>query len=77
MLIVSKLKKLLAIVMIFAILVVAFSTTASAASTHKVVSGDTMWKIAVRYQVGVSEIISATPEYYLWVFIWQVKNRTF
>ena len=27
--------------------------------THTVVSGDTMWKMAVRYHVGLSEIISA------------------
>ena len=32
---------------------------ASAATTHTVVSGDTMWKIAVKYQVGLSEIKSA------------------
>lgn len=36
---------------------------ASAASrTHTVVSGDTMWKLAVQYQVGTSEIIQANPQ---------------
>ncbi len=34
------------------------TTFASANTTHKVVSGDTMWKIAVKYEVGLSEIIS-------------------
>ena len=34
---------------------------ASAATTHTVVRGDTMWKIAVRYEVGLSEIKSANP----------------
>lgn len=29
------------------------------AATHTVVSGDTLWKIAVKYQVGLSEIKSA------------------
>ena len=29
--------------------------------THTVVSGDTMWKLAVRYRVGLSEIIAANP----------------
>ena len=29
---------------------------------HTVVSGDTMWKLAVRYQVGISEIIGANPQ---------------
>ena len=31
----------------------------SANTTHRVVSGDTMWKIAVKYEVGLSEIKSA------------------
>lgn len=35
---------------------------ASAAVTHKVVSGDSMWKIAVKYQVGLDEIIGANPK---------------
>ena len=35
---------------------------ANAASlSHTVVSGDTMWKLAVRYQIGTSEIIGANP----------------
>lgn len=37
-------------------------TNASAATKHTVVSGDTMWKIAVKYQVGVSEIKDANPQ---------------
>ena len=32
---------------------------ASATTTHTVVRGDTMWKIAVKYEVGLSEIKSA------------------
>lgn len=34
----------------------------AAQTTHTVVRGDTMWKIASRYQVGVSEIIDANPQ---------------
>lgn len=30
--------------------------------THTVVRGDTMWKLAVKYQVGTSEIITANPQ---------------
>ena len=30
---------------------------------HTVQPGDTLWKIAVRYQVGISEIISANPQF--------------
>ena len=37
-------------------------TSVSAATTHKVVSGDSMWKIAVKYEVGLSEIINANPQ---------------
>lgn len=38
------------------------TTTAQAASvTHTVVSGDTMWKLAVKYEIGTSEIIAANP----------------
>lgn len=36
---------------------------ASATSlSHTVVKGDTMWKIASKYQVGTSEVISANPQ---------------
>ena len=36
--------------------------SASAATAHTVVSGDSMWKIAVKYQVGLSEIKAANPQ---------------
>ncbi len=35
---------------------------AFAAATYTVVSGDSMWKIAVKYQVGLSEIIHSNPQ---------------
>ena len=39
------------------------ATSAQAASlSHTVAAGDTMWKLAVRYQVGTSEIIQANPQ---------------
>ena len=45
------------------ITVLTFSTSnAIAATIHTVKSGDTMWKIAVKYQVGLSEIINENPE---------------
>ncbi len=40
-------------------LVLGGNTAVFAATTHTVQSGDTMWKIAVKYQVGVSELIAA------------------
>ena len=48
----------LCIVMIACVLM----TTVSAATTHTVVRGDSMWKIAVKYEVGLSEIKSANPQ---------------
>ncbi len=38
------------------------ATGASAAVSHTVVAGDTMWKLAVKYQVGTSEIIKANSQ---------------
>ena len=31
--------------------------------TYTVVKGDSLWKIAVKYQVGLSEIIAANPQF--------------
>ena len=49
--------------MCMALLVAASCTiSASAANiSHTVVKGDTMWKLAVKYEIGTSEIISANP----------------
>lgn len=55
-------KKLSVSAAIAACSVIMLTAGVSAASTHKVVSGDSLWKIAVKYQVGLSEIISANPQ---------------
>lgn len=55
-------KKTLALTLSLALAAIMLMTNISAATTHKVVSGDTMWKIAVRYEVGLSEIKSANPQ---------------
>ena len=44
------------------IVMLLFTAQAFAQSTYIVKSGDTMWKIASRNQVGISEIISANPQ---------------
>ncbi len=45
------------------LLVCACTISASAANlTHTVIKGDTMWKLAVKYQIGTSEIIRANPQ---------------
>ena len=49
---------LLCAALIFGSLAVGVS---AAGVTHTVVKGDTMWKIAVKYQVGLSELKSANP----------------
>lgn len=48
-----------------ALLLTAALSAPSAAAvglTHKVSPGDTMWKLAVQYQVGTGEIIAANPQ---------------
>lgn len=54
-------KKLLIFVLVALMSVSVFVISTSAATTHTVVSGDSMWKIAVKYQVGLSEIKAANP----------------
>lgn len=44
------------------VLIIILSATVFAQSTYTVKSGDTMWKIASRHQVGLSELISANPQ---------------
>lgn len=53
-------KKLYVFILSVAMMTTAFLMSVSAANlTHTVVKGDTMWKIAVKYEVGLSEIKSA------------------
>jgi uncharacterized YkwD family protein/spore coat assembly protein SafA len=55
-------KKLFVFMLTIAMSVAILVVGVSAATSHTVVSGDTMWKIAVRYQVGLSEIKVANPQ---------------
>ena len=59
---VQQMKKLFVWMLSALTVAVMFLVNVSAATTHTVVSGYTMWKIAVRYQVGLSEIKSANPQ---------------
>ena len=55
-------KRLLVSVVIALSLILSIRLTSSASSSvHTVVKGDSLWKIAVKYQVGLSEIKSANP----------------
>jgi uncharacterized YkwD family protein/spore coat assembly protein SafA len=55
-------KKLLIFILTFTLLAALLVSSAWAAVNHKVVRGDTMWKLAVKYEVGLSEIKSANPQ---------------
>lgn len=57
-------KKLSLYIACIAILAGVLMTAVSAApaTTHTVASGDTMWKIAVRYEVGLDELKAANPQ---------------
>jgi uncharacterized YkwD family protein/spore coat assembly protein SafA len=55
-------KKILVSVLVVLMSISMFVIGASAAATHTVVSGDSMWKISVKYQVGLSEIKAANPQ---------------
>lgn len=55
-------KALLAIISVVVLIVILSVSVFATATTHMVVKGDTLWKIAVRYQVGLSEIKSANPQ---------------
>lgn len=48
--------------LVAAVLAIAVLTPAASALSHTVAQGDTMWKLAVKYQVGTGEIISANPQ---------------
>lgn len=54
-------KKILSIIALSVMLLVITAVTSYAAITHTVEKGDSLWKIAVRYQVGLSEIKTANP----------------
>lgn len=54
-------KKLLSIILVSVMLFAVTVVTSFAATTHTVERGDSLWKIAVRYQVGLSEIKAANP----------------
>ncbi len=55
-------KKPFSILLGIFLLVPLFALHASAAAVHTVVPGDSLWKIATKYQVGLQEIKSANPQ---------------
>jgi uncharacterized YkwD family protein/spore coat assembly protein SafA len=55
-------KKLIFIIGLFICLLPTQTAFGQGTITHTVVPGDTMWKLAVKYQVGLTEIIEANPQ---------------
>jgi uncharacterized YkwD family protein/spore coat assembly protein SafA len=58
-----KMKKSFWISLLFMLSLFFVPKVSFAQQIHTVQSGDSLWKIAVRYQVGISEIISANPQF--------------
>ena len=57
-------KKLFSIILTFILIFSClFIRTSAAVLTHTVVKGDSLWKVAVKYQIGLSEIIAANPQF--------------
>lgn len=50
------------LVLCAAVTTVLSCTLSASALSHTVVKGDTMWKLAVKYEVGTQEIIDANPQ---------------
>jgi uncharacterized YkwD family protein/spore coat assembly protein SafA len=61
-----KIRRFLALLLTFVLLTISSGfvvpDAAAQGGTYTVARGDTMWKIAVRYQIGVSELIQANPQ---------------
>lgn len=55
-------KKFISLCMTLALFFACTYSASAAGLSHTVAKGDTMWKLAVKYQVGTSEIISANPQ---------------
>jgi uncharacterized YkwD family protein/spore coat assembly protein SafA len=54
-------KKIISIILVSVMMLASFAVTSFADATHTVEKGDSLWKIAVKYNVGLSEIKEANP----------------
>src|SRR3954452_14802610 len=59
----EKMKKSFWFSFLFLLSLFCIPSVSFAQQIYTVQSGDSLWKIAVRYQVGISEIISANPQF--------------
>ena len=58
---IKKVRKTIIFATLSLLFLVTLLVSASAATTHTVVKGDTMWRIAVKYEVGLDEMKQANP----------------
>lgn len=56
-------KKIVGFILVLLILCLTMQPALAQGTTYTVVKGDTLWKIAVRYEIGVSELIQANPQF--------------
>ncbi|CEG25620.1 SafA/ExsA family spore coat assembly protein [Bacillus sp. B-jedd] len=56
-------KKGFMLLMLMVLTFIVAPVVSHAQTVHTVIRGDTLWKISVRYQVGLSEIIRANPQF--------------
>lgn len=54
-------KRIISTILATALLFISLAVNTFAATTHIVEKGDSLWKIAVKYQIGLSEIKAANP----------------
>lgn len=55
-------KKSLVVILVLAMVCLTALPTLAQSTTYTVVKGDSLWRIAVKYQIGVSELIAANPQ---------------
>ncbi len=61
MMLMKRCRRLISCILSLLLLIIPFEALAQS-GTYTVVAGDTMWKIAVRYQIGLSELNKANPQ---------------
>ena len=59
---VQQMKKMFIFMLSVAMIATMLAINVSATTSHTVVPGDTMWKIAVKYEMGLSELKEANPQ---------------
>jgi uncharacterized YkwD family protein/spore coat assembly protein SafA len=57
------LKKITGVILIVLILCLSIQPALAQGKTYTVVKGDSLWKIAVKFEIGVSELIEANPQF--------------